>query len=192
MNILFLNGSPRKNGYTAGIMKLIEEGINPEHKVNWVDVYDLELKPCLSCMKCRPEYECALPQDDGHRVARMIRSADALIIGSPTYFGNISGPLKTLIDRSLTAFEKIAASGLEFPIPLHIGKKAAIVTACNSSEPLSKLLSQSGGTILAIDTVLKAGGYDVAGSIVFDGAAAKGNIPEEVREKARELGSLFN
>lgn len=191
MKVLFLNGSPRKDGYTVRVMKCIESGIDPKHTVEWVHAYDLKVSPCLSCMKCRPNNECILSKDDGHRVSRMIRSADALIIGSPTYFGNISGPLKTLIDRSLTAFEEIAASGLEMPVPLHKGKKAAMVTACNAPSPISQLQNQSKGTLLAIETILKAGGYDIAGSIVLDGAASKEDIPAEIREEARKLGAEF-
>lgn len=169
-------------------MKCIEEGIDSKHTVKWVHVYDLKVSPCLSCLQCRPNSECILPEDDGHRVSRMIRSADALIIGSPTYFGNISGPLKTLIDRNLTAFEEIAASGLEMPIPLHIGKKAAMVTACNAPSPISHYPNQSKGTLQAIETVLKAGGYDIIGSIVLDGAASKTDIPTQIQEEAKMLG----
>ncbi len=191
MNILFLNGSPRKNGYTVQIMKCIEKGIDPKHTIKWINVYDLKVSPCLSCFKCRPNNECVLPEDDGHGVSKLIRSSDALIIGSPTYFGNISGSLKVLIDRCVTGFEEIAASGLKMPIPLHKGKKAAMVTACNSPAPISKLLNQSKGTLLAIETILKAGGYDIAGSIVLDGAASKLQIPIEIQEEARKLGTKF-
>jgi len=172
-------------------MKCIEKGIDPKHTIKWINVYDLNVSPCLSCFKCRPNNECVLPEDDGHRVSKLIRSSDALIIGSPTYFGNISGSLKALIDRCVTGFEEIAASGLEMPIPLHKGKKAAMVTACNSPAPISNLLNQSKGTLRAIETILKAGAYDIAGSIVLDGAASKLEIPIEIQEKARKLGSKF-
>ena len=119
MKILFLNGSPRKNGYTLGVMKCIEKEIDSKHTVEWIHSYDLNMKPCLSCLECRPNKECILPKDDGHDVWNKIRSGDAIVIGSPTYFGNISGPLKILIERNLTAIEEIAASGLEMPLPLH-------------------------------------------------------------------------
>jgi multimeric flavodoxin WrbA len=191
MNILFLNGSPRKNGYTFQLMKCIEQGIGSEHKIHWLHTNDLHMVPCQGCCKCRPSGECIHPEDDGHRAARLIRSADALVIGSPTYFGNITGPLKTLIDRSLTAFEDIAASGLEIPIPRHKGKNAAMVTACNTSDPISKLPSQSAGTLLAMETILNAGGYNIIGSIVLDGAAARTDIPSSVQEDAKRIGMML-
>jgi NAD(P)H-dependent FMN reductase len=188
MNILFLNGSPRKNGYTIQIMKCIEEGIDSKHNVEWIHAYDLRMEPCQSCLLCRPNNECSLPTDDGHHVWHKIRFADALVIGSPTYFGNISGPLKTLIDRSLTAFESLAANGLEMPVPLHKGKKAAIVTACNAPFPISQLPNQSKGTLLAMETVLNSGGYDTVGSITLDGAVSKDSIPLDIQETAKKFG----
>ncbi|MDR3594040.1 flavodoxin family protein [Clostridium sp.] len=188
MKILFLNGSPRKNGYTVGVMKCIEKEIDSKHTVEWINSYDLSIKPCLSCLQCRPNKNCILPKDDGHNVWNKIRSADAIVIGSPTYFGNISGSLKILIDRNLTAFEEIAASGLEMPIPLHKGKKAIMVTACNAPFPISQLPTQSKGALQAIEIVLKAGGYNILGSITLDGAASKNKIPSEIQEQAKTLG----
>lgn len=191
MKILFLNGSPRKNGYTLGLMKCIEKEIDSKHTVEWIHSYDLSMKPCLSCLQCRPNKECILPKDDGHNVWNKIRSADAIIIGSPTYFGNISGPLKILIDRNLTAFEEIAASGLEMPIPLHKGKKAIMVTTCNAPFPISQLPTQSKGALQAIEIVLKAGGYNILGSITLDGAASKNKIPSEIQKQAKILGMIL-
>jgi len=128
-----------------------------------------------------------MPEDDGHHVARLIRNADALIIGSPTYFGNITGPLRTLIDRSLTAFEEIAASGLEMPTPSHKGKKAAMLTACNTPEPICNLPNQGAGALSAIETTLKAGGYDIVGRIIVSGAAALDDIPHNIKEEAKKI-----
>lgn len=188
MKVLFLNGSPRKNGFTVGVMKCIEEGIDSKHIVEWIHAYDLNIKPCLACLQCRPNNNCVLPEDDGHNVWHKIRSADAVIIGSPNYFGNISGPLKVLIDRNLTAFENIAASGLEMPTPLHKGKNAIMVAACNSPSPFSELPNQTKGTIQAMQTVLNAGGYNILGSIILDGAASKNEISSEIQEQAKILG----
>jgi multimeric flavodoxin WrbA len=187
MKILFLNASPRTNGFTYRAMKCIEDQLDVQGTVDWVNVNSLNIKPCISCFKCRPNGECVMPEDDGHRVARLIKSADVLVIGSPTYFGNITGPLRTLIDRSLTAFEEIAASGLEMPTPLHKGKKAAMVVACNTSEPICNLPNQGAGALAAIETTLKAGGYDIVGSILISGAAALDDIPCSVKVKAKEI-----
>lgn len=187
MKILFLNASPRKNSYTAKAMNVIKENISAEHTVDWIDINPLTIKPCQSCLKCRPNNECILPLDDGHKVAKMIYNADALIIGSPTYFGNITGPLKTLLDRSLTAFEEIAANGLEMPTPIHIGQKAAIITACNIPAPMSSLPTQGAGALSAMQVALNAGGYDLVGSIMIDGVAALKELPTAIKEQAKKI-----
>lgn len=187
MKILFINASPRTNGYTSIFMNLIKENISPIHKIEWININSLNIKPCISCLKCRPNSECALPLDDGHKVAKMIYNADAIVMGSPTYFGNITGPLKTLIDRSLTAFEEIAANGLEMPKPLHNGKKAAIVTACSSPSPISLLPTQGTGALSAMQIVTNAGGYELVGSILIDGSASLKEIPEKIKEQAKDI-----
>lgn len=187
MNMLFLNASPRLNGYTAGAMKCIQSNLDSKHIVQWININNLNLKPCQGCLQCRPNKSCVLPKDDGHRTAKLIRDADALVIGSPTYFGNVTGPFRTLIDRSLTALEEISSSGLEMPRPLHIGKKAAIVTACNSPSPFSELPNQAAGALSAMQTTLNAGGYDIVGSIIVDGAAGLVGIPQNIKNVAQQI-----
>jgi multimeric flavodoxin WrbA len=191
MKILFLNDSPRPKGYTKQVLNCIEEHLDKQHTIEWVDVNGLNIKPCTSCFQCRPNLACIMKEDDGHHVARLIRNADALVIGSPTYFGNITGPLRTLIDRSLTAFEEIAPSGLEMPIPLHKGKKAAMITACNTSEPICNLPSQGAGALAAMETTLNAGGYHIVGSIIVSSAAALEELPSDVKEKAMEIAQAL-
>lgn len=187
MNIIFLNGSPRKNGYTVQLLKLIEAGLSPDNTIEWVNTYDLNVKPCQGCLNCRPDKQCCLPKDDGHRMWQMIRAADALVLGSPTYFGNISGSLKTLVDRNVTAFEIMDKGGLERPTQIHRGKRAAAVTACNSPSPMSKLPNQGKGAINAMEAILHAGGYSVVGSIILDGVAAIKEIPPEIEKQAKAI-----
>ena len=90
MKILVLNGSPRKKGAVATLLNSIAEGARERHEVEWIDVYDLKMKPCIACMKCRPDGECVLPEDDAHVVGRKIKEAHGLIVGTPTHWGNMS------------------------------------------------------------------------------------------------------
>lgn len=90
--ILFLNCSPRKNGVTSSLLRVIADQVREKDKVEWIDVNKLGIKPCIGCLQCRPDKECCLPEDDGHRIGKMITQADVLILGIPTYWGNIPGP----------------------------------------------------------------------------------------------------
>jgi len=85
MNILVLNGSPRRKGTVAKLLKGIAKGIDEKHTVEWMDVYDLKMRPCIACMKCRPDAECVLPEDDAHIVGRKLKDAEGLIMGTPTH-----------------------------------------------------------------------------------------------------------
>jgi multimeric flavodoxin WrbA len=51
MNILVLNGSPRRKGTVAKLLKGMANGIDEKHKVEWIDVYELKMQPCIACMK---------------------------------------------------------------------------------------------------------------------------------------------
>lgn len=55
MRVLLLNGSPRKKGTVATLLKSISDAVSQRHEVEWIDVYDLKMKPCIACMKCRPD-----------------------------------------------------------------------------------------------------------------------------------------
>ena len=66
MKMLVLNASPKKKGKVAGLLSAVADGARGRHDIEWIDVYGLSIKPCLGCMKCRPDKPCALPRDDAH------------------------------------------------------------------------------------------------------------------------------
>ena len=138
MKVLILNGSPRKKGTTATLLHALADGASgagalPGGKeIEWIDVCNLEIKPCRGCLRCRPAGDCILPEDDAHRVGRLIHETDALVVGTPTYWGNMSGPLKTLFDRLVPAFEFF---GEGLPKPVQKGKRAAIVVTSAAPWP---------------------------------------------------------
>lgn len=185
MKILILSGGPRKNGTTATILKKIVEGIEARHEVDFINVYDLKTKPCIGCLKCRPDKECALPEDDAQIVGRKIKDADVLVVGSPTYWGNMTGPLKTLFDRNVTTFEYINGG---LPKPNHKGKRAAIVTTSAAPWPYNLLSSQSGGTVRSLKTILKSGGFRILDVINMPNSRRRPGVPEQFVKRALKLG----
>ena len=91
-----------------------------------------------------------------HIVGRKIQAADALVIGCPTYWGNMTGPLKLLFDRIVPILEYVSTEGGSSPKPRQKDKKAIIVIASSAPWPFNLLSSQSRGTIHAIKTVLNS------------------------------------
>ncbi len=188
MNLLVLNGSPRKKGTVASLLRAVAEGASDKHKVEWVDVYDLKMKPCVACMKCRPDKACALDKDDAHSVGQKIRNAGGLIIGTPTHWGNMSTPLMTLFDRNVPVFLG-EESGV--PHPRQKGKPAVIVTACTTPWPFNILAAGSRGSARAVWAVLRYGGYRLLGQVVKPGTRRRPQISKSLLEKAKKLGHRF-
>lgn len=186
MKIVILNGGPRKEGSTAMLLNDLKKGVEEGSSVEWIDVYDLNVTPCRGCLGCRPDKECALKEDDAHRVGRKIKEADALVIGCPTYTGNITGPLKTLFDRVLTSIEVLPENS--FPTPINKGRKAAIVVTSACPAPFHKQKNQSWGTVNSIKAFLKAGGYDIRGTVNLPGANLVKKVNVRYIQKARKLG----
>ncbi len=104
MKVIAFNGSPRKKGNTAMLVnsvfdELKKEGIETE----FLQLGGKDIKGCLGCMKCFEVQDntCVTRKDDilNEYFQKMIR-ADGIIIGSPTYFSNVSSEVKALIDRA--------------------------------------------------------------------------------------------
>lgn len=187
MKLLVLNGSPRKQGTVATLLRAVADGARQRHEVEWIDVYDLTMKPCRACMKCRPDGECCFPEDDAHLIGRKLLETSGLIVGTPTYWGNMSSPLKVLFDRIVPVLMGERPSGI--PTPRHKGKPAIIATACTTPWPLSLIPSQGRGAIRAVREVLHYGGYKTRGTLVMPGTRRGPSIPRSLLAKARALGS---
>jgi len=102
MKVIAFNGSPRKNGNTFHALEIAleeigEEGIEGE----MVQMGSQEIKGCTACGACgkNKDERCILEGDEVNHWIQMIKSAEGIIIGSPTYFGDMSAQTKAFIDR---------------------------------------------------------------------------------------------
>lgn len=189
MNIVILNGSPQRKGTVATLLRAVEAGASEKNKVEWINVYDLKMKPCMACMKCRPEKTCSLPPDDAHKVGQKIKGADGLIIGTPAHWGNMSAQLKTLFDRNVPVFLGEQHGGV--PLPRQKGKPAAIITACGTPWPFNLFSGGSRGAARAVWYILRCGGYRLLGQVVKPNTRRNPQIPHNLLDKAKTLGRRF-
>jgi len=102
MKAVAFNGSPKADGNTAHMLKLVladlaKEGIETE----LVQVGGELIHGCKACGKCRQnkDMRCAVASDRMNEWIQKMASADAIIIGSPTYFASLTPETKALIDR---------------------------------------------------------------------------------------------
>ena len=100
MDILAVCGSPRKNRTTQSVLSAVLEGTGKSYEILWPA--SMKIGHCVGCLKCKDETPGKCWQDDDMKMAiEKMFEAKGLIIASPTYFGNVPGPLKNFIDRSI-------------------------------------------------------------------------------------------
>lgn len=103
MKVVAFNGSARKGGNTAIMIKavfaeLVKEGI----EVEMVELSGVNIRGCTACGKCfeNKDKRCVITSDGLNEYVEKMTEADGIILGSPTYFANVSSEMKALIDRS--------------------------------------------------------------------------------------------
>ena len=103
MKVTAFNGSARKDGNTAIMINTVlaeleKEGIETE----MVQLAGKSIRGCIACGKCfkNQDKKCAVDNDIANEcIAKMLES-DGIILGSPTYFADVSAGMKALIDRA--------------------------------------------------------------------------------------------
>ena len=109
MYVIAINGSPRKEWNTATMLKKALEGASSrEAKTELIHLYDLNYTGCTSCFACKTRRgasygRCAV-KDDLWPVLKKVEETDALILGSPIYFGTVSGEMKSFMVRLFFPF----------------------------------------------------------------------------------------
>ncbi len=103
MKVVAFNGSPRPQGNTALLIEAVlaelgKEGIETET----VQLGGQNIRGCTACMKCfaNKNGRCAVGNDILNGLVEKMQQADGIIIGSPTYFANVTAEVKALIDRA--------------------------------------------------------------------------------------------
>ncbi len=100
MKVLGINGSHRKGSTLILIKEVFKELEGFETEV--ISLSDYVLEYCKVCNACKRNGGICTVKDGYEEIAQKMKEADAIIIGSPVYFGSVTGMLKTLFDRSRT------------------------------------------------------------------------------------------
>ena len=114
MKVIAINGSPRREWNTATMLvKALEGAASQGAETELIHLYDLNFKGCMSCFACKTiggeSYgKCAI-EDDLTPILQKAAEADAFILGSPFYFGTVSGEMRSFMERLM--FPYLAYSG---------------------------------------------------------------------------------
>ena len=109
--ICIVNGSPRKSSNTAQMCEAFEKGVkavNNNIEVKFFNLYDYNYKGCISCLCCKekdsPNYGKCVKKDGITDIINEISEADGVVFASPIYFMDISGEMKSFLERLLFPF----------------------------------------------------------------------------------------
>ena len=103
--IIIIDGGPRTTFNTASMLKKFAEGassVSNEIEVKTVRLYALDYKGCMSCMACKIKGKASQVckyKDALAPVLEEIAQADGLVLGSPNYFGEITGQMRAFLER---------------------------------------------------------------------------------------------
>jgi multimeric flavodoxin WrbA len=103
MYAIAINGSPRKGGNTEVLLQeVLAELKNGGWETELVKVGGTAIRGCIACGKCfeKQDNECSVKKDNFNETFAKMLKADAMILGSPTYFAAVSADLKALIERA--------------------------------------------------------------------------------------------
>jgi multimeric flavodoxin WrbA len=126
MNILGISGSPRVKGNTAYAVQYSLQILNQKgYKTKYISLAGKEIKPCIGCWKCEKTYAC-FHKDDMDEILDAMKWCHGMLIGSPVYFGMITGQLKTMMDRCV-----VMRPNYGEPLPMS-GKIGGAIACANS------------------------------------------------------------
>ncbi|SDC85921.1 MULTISPECIES: flavodoxin family protein [unclassified Candidatus Frackibacter] len=211
MKVLAVNGSPRKEWNTATLLNEALEGVDSEGaETELVHLYELDYKGCISCFACKKidgnSYGKCAVKDELTPVLEKAEEADAIIFGSPIYFGRVTGEMRSFLERLLFQYlvydqehsnllEKKILTGFIYTMNVNKEQMKEIGYEQNfkSTEMMLERIFGSSESLLVTDTY-QFEDYSKYVTTAFD-EEAKAKRKEEVFpkdcEKAFEMGARF-
>lgn len=180
-DIVVLIASPRVNGNSAtAALAVAKECEAKGKKVETVYLNKVEnLRGCQSCYGCKKACRCVI-KDATLPILDDIREAEALVLSTPTYFGEEAGQMKLVMDRFFGYLTP------EFQTNLKPGKKAVVIVSCGTGHDGAVKVAEKLSQICAMS------GIESAGQIVIDdpqmsGKAVDAKILAEAKKFADKL-----
>lgn len=162
MKILGICGSPRKVNTYYMVKTVLEAGGGDNELIS---LADLNISQCRDCKECHKSFVC-VQNDDMQELHRKMKEADYIVLGSPTYFDNVSGLMKTFMDRCVPFYfsEKLKEKKV---ILLSVGNMKEYLEF--DSEGKSKWAEEEEMSVLrcleALENFSKIVGFEVIGKL---------------------------
>ena len=209
MKILACNGSPRKSWNTATLLsKALEGAAAKGAETELIHLYEVDFKGCVSCFACKTlagkSYGRCAVKDGLAPLLEKVEEADAFVVGSPIYFGAVTGVARSFVERLCFPFMTYTdPPGSLFPrkirtaliatmgAPEERAKDFGFVQHVNSLEMLLKTIFGACESLCSFDT-LQFQDYSKVAAERFDPAAKARRraevFPKDCKE-AFEMGA---
>jgi len=191
MKILAVCGGLRDESNTNKVVRKVAESSGCDYEI--VELGKLEVKPCTGCSECMMnEGKCPI-EDDMQALYQKLLDADAIILGSPTYYMNVSGAVKCLIDRSLALYYRGIGPQYDPAMPFMgqrplAGKPGVVVTTVAGAghEKAMEVLSLCIGESHRVNLVDK-----IAAVIGMNDVADMPEVMKRAEEAGRKLANAL-
>lgn len=103
MKVVAFNTSPRKGGNTSILLRTVCEALEQEGiETEIVELGGKKIEGCIACFKCieNKDRRCAVQKDHANVCIEKMCEADGILLGSPTYFSDVTAKMKALIERA--------------------------------------------------------------------------------------------
>lgn len=106
--IVILNGSPRKNGNTSALVRAFTQGAERVgHEVTEFFLDEMDIHGCKGCFGGHSGRACPCVQhDDMDKIYPAVRACEVMVLATPLYYWNMSGQIRTAIDRLFALEER--------------------------------------------------------------------------------------
>lgn len=173
-NVLIVSCSPRKNSNSEALALAFAEGARAAgHEADFVSLRGRTVNFCRGCFVCQETQRCVI-RDDADEICQKALKADVLVFATPIYYYEMSGQLKTLLDRLNPLFPSDYAF-----------TDVYLMTAAAEEEPTVPQRAISGleGWIECFERAR------LAGTVFMGGVTEAGENPAHpALEKARRMG----
>ena len=103
-NVMILSTSMRKGGNSDTLANAFAEGAKEAgHQVEKINLYEKEIGFCKGCQNCQKTGVCVI-RDDMSSILKKMETVDVLVFATPIYFYEMSGQMKTFLDRTFPIY----------------------------------------------------------------------------------------
>ena len=171
--VLIISTSLRNSANSEILARETERGAREVgHEVEFITLKDKQINFCKGCLACQKLGKCVI-DDDANKITAKMKEADVIVWATPIYYYEMSGQMKTLIDRANSLF----ATGKNFT------ETYVITTSADSSKGVIQTVLNGVKGWIACFSNLELKGYLEAGGL---------NNPNDVNNRQDLLDAAYN